>query len=355
MTASSIEFCRSGDLPELFERFADWYRFNPRMREQTYFDWQFRDAPHRLGKGEYDFLILRGREGRINGCLGFVGMEFRQAGATAIGGWTHNWYAEGSRDGGLALLGRFMDLVDNRFLLRLNAESSRITDLLRIPRLPAIPRWWAALQPDRVINLFGFDDAADQRAIRESAHALEGHRGTPLGQRVQRVDAAEEFLPDRLGPVLGHVRRTGRYVNWRYVDIPKHEYRILRNERAFAVYRLETVMGSDVGIVRVLEWTFGCDEAAGALAAILADVAGRTPVLIDVHCTHLATGAMFESLGFRSQAATSKPMPDLFRPTHRSGGYTVAIDLPPHRTSRSVHFGSWYITIGDSDIDRVKL
>jgi hypothetical protein len=151
------------------------------------------------------------------------------------------------------------------------------------------------------------------------------------------------------------VRRTGRYLNWRYLDIPKHDYRVIRTERGLGVYRLETIMGTDAGVVRILEWTFGTDEAAGALATIMADAEPRNPILVDCHCTHPAVGASLRPLGFVPQSATKTPMPDLFRPTYRSGGYAVAIDLPPHRARRTVDFDRWYITIGDSDIDRVKL
>ena len=33
----------------------------------------------------------------------------------------------------------------------------------------------------------------------------------------------------------------------------------------------------------------------------------------------------------------------------------VAIDIPPHREKRTLNFDEWYITKGDSDMDRIKL
>jgi len=114
-------------------------------------------------------------------------------------------------------------------------------------------------------------------------------------------------------------------------------------------------MGKDASVIRLLEWTFDAHETGAALATVLADAADRDPILIDFHGTFLAIGSMLESFGFVRQEATEQKMPDLFRPTFHSGGYAVAIDLPPHRMARSVDFHSWYITAGDSDIDRVKL
>ncbi len=66
-------------------------------------------------------------------------------------------------------------------------------------------------------------------------------------------------------------------------------------------------------------------------------------------------GASLEKLGFLPSSALSSQIPDLFRPTNYSGGIAVAIDMPPHREERKLDFGQWYITKGDSDVDRVKL
>lgn len=355
MSRRVVELCQKADIPELFALFAQWYKFNPRMREHEFFDWQFRDGPRRLSDGEYDFLVLRGEDGRIAGCLGFVGFEFVLDGAIRTGGWTHNWYAEDQQDGGLALLGRFMEFVDNRFLLRLNDKSGTLTRLLRIPCLPAMSRWWAAIDAAQVAVVLGFGAKGDRAILERSAAMIERVEAAPLLARVARIAPEDEFNFAHFDNIAGHVRRTGRYLNWRYVDIPKHDYKIIRSEEAFAVYRVETVMGSNASIIRLLEWSFGRAESAAALATIREACQDRNPVLFDFHCTHRPLGAMLGTFGFMPQSATAKPMPDLFRPTFSSGGYAVAIDLPPHRTVREVDFDRWYITIGDRDIDRVKL
>jgi hypothetical protein len=352
--APSIEFCREDDLNELFARFADWYRYNPRLQERAYFDWQFRDAPNRLADAGYDYLLLRDTAGAITGCLGFTGFEFRIDDEIRLGGWTHNWMAPNQGEAGLALLWRFMQLVDNRFLLRLNDKSASVTKLLRVPMLAAMPRWWAAIDAERVAALFKFGDADDRDRLAGSAATLERAASGPEAERLQRFAPEEEFDLRSLG-AIGFARRTGRYLNWRYRDIPNHNYRFLRRGPGFAVYRVEPVMHTNVSVVRLLEWGFGRAETGGALATILADAAAENPVLIDFQGTFAATGAVLAEAGFVPQDATAAPMPDLFRPTFNSGGYAVAIDLPPHRQQRTVDFDRWYITSGDSDIDRVKL
>jgi hypothetical protein len=355
MVKHLVEFCVERDLPELFELFAEWYKFNPRMREREFFDWQFRDTPNKFGEGEYDFLILRDQSERIVGCLGFVGFEFRLGNRIDIGGWTHNWHADRQGEGGLVLLGRFMEMVPNRFLLRLNDKSASIARMLRIPILPTLPRFWAAIDADRVAELFALSDSADRAILQRSSECFWRNMAAPAAKRVSRLDSEDEFLFEHLGGVSNYVRRSGRYLNWRYIDIPKHAYRIVRTDKSVGVYRIETVMGAEASVIRILEWTFGPEEAAGALTTVMAEAASHEPVLVDFHCTYRTLGSLLAPFGFVPQSATKISMPDLFRPTYRSGGYAVAIDLPPHRTTRTIDFDSWYITIGDSDIDRVKL
>jgi hypothetical protein len=349
-----VEPCRSSDLPELFELFGQWYKFNPRMREREFFDWQFRDTPQRLSDAEYDFLVLRADDGRIVGCLGFVGFEFWHGGQIKVGGWTHNWYAEGQAGGGLDLLMRFMALVDHRFLVRLSDKSQEVSKLLKIPLLPAIPRWWAAIDALQVAKLFGLNDPSDQAIAIRSADLFRRNDAPVAARRVGRLDPEVEFCLDG-GRKTSGVRRTGRYLNWRYVDIPKHDYRVIRTDRGLGVYRVETVMGTEATVIRLLEWTFDTEETAGALATVMAGAAGRNPILVDFHCTCRAIGRQLEPFGFISKEASTATMPDLFRPIYRSGGYAVGLDLPPHRIERNVDWDEWYITTGDSDIDRIKL
>jgi hypothetical protein len=349
----TVELCRSADLPELFSLFADWYKHNPRMSERDFFDWQFRDTPLRLSAGEYDFLLLRSGEGKIVGCLGFVGFEFWRGPNIEIGGWTHNWYGEGEAVGGLDLMLRFMALVDNRFMIRLTEQARRVYQLLKIPLLPAIPRWWAAIDAGRLEALFGLN-AEDLARATGSAELLRRNDAAAQARPIDRLEPQDEFFWDRSGSPNG-VRRTGRYLNWRYVDIPRHDYRVIRTERGLGVYRVETIMHSDASVIRLLEWTFDAEETAGALATVLEASRHRNPVLVDFHCTSHAIGERLTPFGFVAQDATRPSVPDLFRPTHRSGGYAVALDLPPHRTARTVDWDGWYITIGDSDVDRVKL
>jgi len=352
MSKQTVEFCTARDLPELFSRFADWYRFNPRMRERDYFDWQFKSAPKRLADAEYDFLILR-ESGEIRGCLGFTGFEFELGDRLATGGWTHNWYAHDQRDGGLALLLRFMELVDNRFSIRFNENTARVFSLLKVPMVPALPRWWAAIDADACTTLFQFDQR-DTAEVRRSSGMLHKLVSEPC-EAIVRFDPASDFSLAHYGSRIGYAKRTGHYLNWRYFDIPRHNYRGIKIADQFAVFRVEPVMDSDFSVIRILEWTFDVTRAPSAVASIVGMTEKQRPILLDFHCSCELIGQAIEAFGFVRQTTTTKPMPDLFRPTNNSGGIAIAIDLPPHRTARHINFSNWYITAGDSDVDRIKL
>jgi len=353
MAAMVVEPCTTQALPELFEKFADWYRFNPRLRERNFFDWQFKNAPTRLSDDEYDFLILRNDQGAITGCLGFAGFEFKCDGRLQTGAWTHNWYAQEQREGGLALLLRFFEIVDNRFMLRFNRNAARVFALLKIPMRAAVPRWWAVTDVNIATDLFR-PDAEQRAAFARSADAMAQAEAAGDVTAVTRFNPADEFTLAHLGDGIRLPRRTGGYLNWRYFDIPRHRYRAIRSEQGFAVYRVEAVMGTDHNVLRILEWTFG-KESDSALALIRSETAAEKPLFLDFSCTCPRAARALEKSGFVRDGETTKPLPDLFRPLNYSGGYALGIDLPPHRTTRAVDFASWYITTGDSDVDRVKL
>ena len=343
------------DLPQLFDLFRQAYPSNPRMLETDYFTWQFARAPGTERHGERTFMVQEGADG-ICGCFGFVPVEFRHPGGLDWGAWTQNWYSTIGGGGGMALLNEFFRRVDNRFLLRLSTISEAICRVYRMPILPRLPRWWAAVDAAAVIGQFGFDRPEDRLLIEQSASRLARSLDGPPLTRIKRFDSGAEWRPDMIWPqISSYCRRSADYLNWRYLDAPRHDYRAFVEGEQLAVYRAEQITGSDYSVLRLLEWTFAPADSGRALAGILADAAPSRPILIDFHCTVTSIGDALGAFGFVAQDQSVAPMPDLFRPTYHSGGYQVAIDLPPHRTARDIDFAGWYMTAGESDIDRVKL
>ena len=95
---------------------------------------------------------------------------------------------------------------------------------------------------------------------------------------------------------------------------------------------------------------------AETLAFLIKEGKKNGSVLIDFYCTAKEIGEELIQYGFFPDTVLSTPVPHLFRPIYYNGeGMSVAIDLPPHRKPKSLDFGEWYITKGDSDFDRIKL
>lgn len=354
MEQSIIRNCQKEDIPALFAMFKTVYRFNPRLQERDYFDWQFKNTPFD-NEGEYTFLVSE-QSGKIKGFLGYVPVQFRYGNQILMGCFTQNWYSTGADSGGLQLLTHLMGQYDYRFHIGASEQAIQIHQMSRVPVLERFPRWVGVIAPQAVIDLFQITLPSDRQTITAAAQRLTAHKSSVGVEKCARFLPDEEFLLDHWPTVEGYCRRTGCYLNWRYLDIPKHNYQAICNERGqCAVYRIEPVTGYSESALRILEWTF--DRAAGptAMAALLEEAQLHNTILMDFFCTAEEIGAAFGDMGFLAQDSLAQTIPYLFRPIHPHPGIALAVDLPPHRKKRSFNFDRWYFSKGDSDIDRIKL
>ncbi len=353
--SESIIKCQEEDIPLLFEKFKTVYRFNPRLQERDYFDWQFKYTPFSDSK-EYTFWILWEAE-KIKGFLGYVPFQFRYGGKIYEGGWTYNWYSFNKDASGLKLLTRFMNEFNHRFLIGLSLDSERIYELYRIPLLKSMPRWVAILSQKKVASLFEISNPDDLRVLQFSYESLMKTVDVSEIYTCERFNPTEEFTFDQWPSIKGYCRRTGKYLNWRYIDIPRHNYQAVRSGSGhqFAVYRIETIKEKNENAIRILEWSFVGKNAKQALAFIVREGIRYQCILIDFFCVAREIGSEIEKLGFFHESIMKTQIPYLFRPIHYAESIRVAIDMPPHRKHRTFNFNEWYITKGDSDIDRIKL
>ena len=109
-------------------------------------------------------------------------------------------------------------------------------------------------------------------------------------------------------------------------------------------------------VIRILEWNIEEKVAKNALSYLVQQGKKEKSIMIDFHCTAKEIGKELTKFGFFSEKVLATSIPYLFRPIHyKNQGFSIAIDFPPHRRPRSFDFNEWYITKGDSDIDRIKL
>ncbi len=284
-------------------------------------------------------------------------VEFRYGEKIFQGCWTLNWKALDNTVSGLKLLAKLMEDYDNRFLIGLTSDSVRIYEAYKIPVLMQMPRWVGIIDPEKVSSYFRFRGESDFQKLNDFSLRLMRHEDAAGIWHCARLEPEEEFHWNYYPRVRGYVRRTGRYLNWRYIDIPNHNYRVIKGASGqFAVYRIEKIRGLEDSVIRIMEWNFLGEWAAKALAAILQKGIHSRAILIDFFCTAQEIGSELVKLGLvPSTSFQGESIPYLFRPIYYTDDIRLAIDMPPHREERHVDFGEWYITKGDSDLDRVKL
>ena len=347
-----IRRCLRSEIPQLIQQFALAYPKNPRLQERDFIDWQFRDNPLNRS-GEY--LLFCSWEGSsINGFVGYLPVQVWYDGSRVDGCWIEVWHAERGAVG-MGLLGEVMSLYDLRFMAGVTPEAATIYEAYKIPMVHPLPRWIGFIDPEAVASRFGVDGPGRELMF-ASSEALGTECDTSEIRPCVRFESTDEFRFDKRGEVKGFASRTGDYLNWRYFDIPRHNYRAIRGpDEQFAVYRVEKIKWHEESVLRILEWNFSGESVGGAVRTILEDGRQEGAILMDFFCTSGQVAKGLEGAGFfPSNSLAPMTVPYLFRPVHQADGIRVAVDAPPHRRERDLDFNEWYITKGDSDMDRIK-
>lgn len=347
--------CTADNIPELKTKFAKWYRYNPLLQDEAYIDWQFKSSPFRIRDNEYDLFLLW-ENGQISGCIGYSSFKLKINKAYENGIWSHNWINESSNTiAGLKLLGEFQKVCSNRLLVRLNEMSEKICNIYKIPVLQRMPRWWVSPNPEALAEIT--NQSSSELVLGYSGAALfaKSLELSPMGKSCARIEETSEFKTDRWKNVTSGVVRDSAYLNWRYVDIPNHSYQIVTDGDNLAVYRVEAIMDTPYFAVRILEWLVDGRYTGNFLSRLMQGLKIKDIALIDFYCTAIDIGNSLTLHGFVIENENDDPVPDLFRPLNYSGGYQIAIDFPSRLTIKKTDFSDFYMTAGDSDIDRVKL
>ncbi|MCH7954269.1 MAG: hypothetical protein IIC40_00855 [Candidatus Marinimicrobia bacterium] len=352
---SEILRCKEDDLPVLFELFIEVYKHNPRMQERNFFDWQFKDHPGNEN-GEYSFWI-EWDGSKIIGFLGYTLIEYIYDDKISTGCWSYNWYTSGSNGSGLNLIYKLWDEFDNRFHIGLSCASIDILNRLNVPLLSKMPRRIGIIDSETVFKLFSINDDSSRKILKSSEEQLSVYKDSGNIRFVKRFSDRDDFNFDDHPTVKGYVRRSGKFLNWRYFDIPGHNYKAITGPgNMFAVYRIEKIMDEKDSIIKIIDWNFSGEPALNALSFIQKDAIDSGAIMIDFFCTDSGTNKFFESNGFINEDSVSEFIPFLFRPLNlEQGAISLAIDIPPHMKKRNIDFSEWYISRGDGDIDRIKL
>ena len=352
---SEIKRCTVEDIPALFELFSNVYKHNPRLQELNYFNWQFKNQPGNEN-GEYSFWI-EWDNSKIVGFLGYIPIEFIYDNKVQTGCFAYNWYTSGSNGSGLNLMYKLWEKFDNRFYIGLSDASIDIYNRLNVPLLDKMPRRIGIIDSEKVFALFSLTGDSTLNTLLKSEEMLSKFRDSTDISPVGRFSDTDEFRFEDQPTVKGYVRRSGKFLNWRYFDIPGHNYKAITGPgNMFAVYRIENIMDKKESVLKIIDWNFNGESAKNALSFILKESMKSDIIMIDFFCTNSGTNEFFDSHGFFDEGSISENIPFLFRPLNfNTGGISLAIDIPPHMKKRNIDFSEWYISRGDGDIDRIKL
>ncbi|MDZ4797588.1 MAG: hypothetical protein SGI92_05455 [Bryobacteraceae bacterium] len=265
-----------------------WKRGHILSRDRELLCWQ-----HRIPGDPQHLSVLTGsRDGHITGVLGVIRADAHLHGRRVTGAWLALWYVDPTAGEGPLGLRLMKTAFDQGFgfigCTGMNDTALRLFRAFKFKVIDSMPRW---ILPEGTM---------------------------PAAMPADGLEIAEwqsDWTARNAGEI--GVWRDADYIDWRYVQHPRFQYRI-RVARdgsvpcGLSVSRLEHVKDSTETVLRVVELT-GTPKAMRALGADLTHAAHRHNVrFADFYCTRLECGAALEHSGFTRQNADSYP--SLFQP-----------------------------------------
>ncbi|MBX3394214.1 MAG: hypothetical protein KF841_02485 [Phycisphaerae bacterium] len=349
------EHWRAGHILSHDRNLLFWQHSPPRASELGF------DGPSILLALEHDQIV---------GMLGLIPVGFNLRGRLLRGCWLAIWHVieqARSTSAGLELLGMLHDLAPEAIgVLGINDRVARIYRGLRYQVMDDLPRWIGIFNIESTSNLIGHCSPGDLQAFRIVLNQdADDFHGILVERMEHRFTAKwDEFWNRQLAPRLIGTNRDAAYMNWRYAEHPTFRYERLsaRDERGClcgtAVYRIETVAGSSVRVMRIVE--FLANERAGlALARRIASDAQEFGVAFaDFYCAAPQFAVSLEAVGFRRCGVepTGPIFPCRFQPLEQSrfamsGAFRITCE---HSTLSDslLTADDLYVTKSDGDMDR---
>lgn len=352
---------------------ANWAENHVYTRSRELFEWTFRNGFGSFGDGYSIMLAQDG--GEIVGMLGGIPFDFNSRGANHKAIWIVNYVVrEDHRRGatGLKLLGTLRgDPYAVTIAFGINPATATVYKVLRGEVLPAIPRYMFAL-PGRsgrlsdLIRTVNADWPEERAAALASAFELGQMPATsePIGRQLPSDWDARSW--SRFACDLVGAARHARYLQWRYVDHPAFQYRIItipdEDRDGLLIWRLENITheGATVErIGRIVELLPASHENCRQLMSALAsELRAEDAVGADYYGYHGPSGEWLQDLGIRRTSVhpQGESLPARFQPLSNREGNIMAAQF---RCSAipAVELGPscpWYWTKSDSDQDRPR-
>jgi hypothetical protein len=338
---------------QLFLIFKEEYPNNPRLQEPDYLKWQFAQNPCYKGDG-YNFWVAK-KDGIFCGFWGGIAVDYKIDGKIHNGCELINFHGNLLENFhcGLQLLSHFGNIFDYRGYKDITPQAQDLYRKLRVPMLKKLPRLAFVVNPEICSDLFETSLKDLKQLQAKSDKTLGENISSTVISEINKFDPSENY--DLVWKsAKNSIHYTGAYLNWRYFDIPRHDYKVLAFEKEFVIFREEEIKGTDYKAIRILEWNISPQKIGQAIKMIF-EMAGDDLALIDFFCSCREVIDNLKVFGFiEIDEFWENQIPFLFRPTHYRDEITVAYDFPPHFKKREMDYNSSYITKGDGDIDRIK-
>lgn len=341
---------------------ADWdaltpllrkvYPSNPRLVEKDFFDWLYRGA-----SGEYHFWLFQ-KNGQITSFFAENPLPAMQDGQPALGAWPSLWWGTNTEQAVSVFL-HTMEKYHPRIYVGMAPISVRFTRALGMAIQERMPRWVAVLDSECVASFCDGDEHISG-LLRESADRLVTLPTDDAAIReITEFDDDFEAMPSTFyPPVSSFIRRQGTFLNWRYMRMPRHNYRAMLDSESgsLVIFRIEAVKDRTYSVLRMVEWIVRPDRVETMLGKVVAEARRAGVVLMDFFCSSRLVGAPLEPYGFVDESHLGYAVPAYFRPLWKPPrGNAVAVDFLPLKEKKNIDFEHWYIVRGDGDSDRVKL
>lgn len=345
--------CEQEDFPQLCSLFAKIYPNNQLLQDKRYFDWQFLNSPFNKER-EYTIWLIKQEEDVIIGFIGFVPVEFiiscdfiRKGCEPVI--W---WVSEEFKFYGLKLLQRVRQDYDFLIYHYCSEQSQRVFQAMNLP-LYSLPRCVAYIS-EKANNLFkGYGFSFMNLSVIDFAHI---NTESIKINHVESFDDNDHLLIDQYSSVKYHLRYTGRYLNWRYIDIPHHKYFVAKiNSSEWFVYRLEKIHGYNLFVLRLIEWNIANNYTSSVIKHLLLGLKEFDIIMIDFYCSSDEIRKNFISIGFTEMLNnTGIEVPQVFQPINEYKDFVSCLDFASKANNELNDFPKWYCTRGNGDIDREK-
>ena len=351
-----------------------WAKNHVYVRDKELFDWTFHRPEHWEEPG-YSFALAEDG-GELAGILGGIPFSFNSFGKAHRGVWIANYVIRPDHRRGsaaLQLLSMFRKPSMHAVIAYgINPATSTIYRVLRGEVLPYIPRHVAVFpgERDRMARLLGiaYPDRPTE-GLRELAGVFcmksLPEAACDCGDSIPADWDATDW-PAIAARTIG-AARDGEFLNWRYVNHPRFQYRFVtvpEGERTgLLIWRLETIRRDTANgredveqIGRILEiMPVSPDNAGRLLATGLQQIRAAGAFGADFYGFHGGVNASLEATGFvdTRKAPDGASIPSRFQPLDgKGGGILSAMFLQESTRGFEDPDCAWYWTKSDSDQER---